>query len=84
MRALAQTSSALDSRWQRCCPTKQKVDGDDVVKVALKDLAVGDVVAVRPGRRRVPVMGNRGRSAAMDESMVTGESPTVRRAPVTR
>ncbi|MFZ2239243.1 MAG: heavy metal translocating P-type ATPase, partial [Gordonia amarae] len=44
MRALAQTSSALDSLAALLPDEAEKVDGDDVVKVAPGDLAVGDVV----------------------------------------
>ncbi len=79
MRALAQTSSALDSLAALLPDEAEKVDGDDVVKVAPGDLAVGDVVVVRPGSA-VPADGRIvDGSAAMDESMVTGESSTVRR-----
>src|SRR5690606_17941332 len=57
----------------------EKVDGDEVVKVAPADLVVGDVVVVRPGAS-VPADGKiiEG-SASMDESMITGESRPVRR-----
>ncbi|WP_199732552.1 heavy metal translocating P-type ATPase [Kocuria soli] len=79
MRSLAQTSSALDSLAALLPDEAEKVDGDDVVTVAPSDLLVGDVVIIRPGAS-VPADGRivDGR-AAMDESMVTGESRTVRR-----
>ncbi|WP_298888847.1 heavy metal translocating P-type ATPase [uncultured Serinicoccus sp.] len=79
MRSLAQTTSALDSLAALLPDEAEKVDGDDVIKVAPADLAVGDVVIVRPGSS-VPADGKIvDGSASMDESMVTGESKTVRR-----
>ncbi|WP_436796469.1 heavy metal translocating P-type ATPase [Corynebacterium glaucum] len=79
MRSLAQTTSALDSLAALLPDEAEKVDGDEVVKVAPAELEVGDVVIVRPGSS-IPADGVivEG-SAAMDESMVTGESKTVRR-----
>lgn len=79
MRSLAQTTSALDSLAALLPDEAEKVDGDEVVKVAPADLVVGDVVVVRPGAS-VPADGKiiEG-SASMDESMITGESRPVRR-----
>ena len=79
MRSLAQTTSALDSLAALLPDEAEKVDGDDVVTVAPGNLTVGDVVIVRPGAS-VPADGRIvDGSASMDESMVTGESKTVRR-----
>ena len=79
MRSLAQTTSALDSLAALLPDEAEKVDGDEVVKVSPADLEVGDVVIVRPGAS-VPADGTVvDGSASMDESMVTGESKTVRR-----
>ncbi len=79
MRSLAQTTSALDSLAALLPDEAEKIDGDDVVTVAPADLVVGDVVIVRPGSS-VPADGKIvDGSASMDESMVTGESKTVRR-----
>ncbi|MGJ0184260.1 heavy metal translocating P-type ATPase [Corynebacterium glyciniphilum] len=79
MRSLAQTTSALDSLAALLPDEAEKVDGDDVVKVAPAELTVGDVVIVRPGAS-VPADGRIvDGSASMDESMVTGESKTIRR-----
>lgn len=79
MRSLAQTTSALDSLAALLPDEAEKIEGDDVIKVAPAGLEVGDVVIVRPGSS-VPADGEiiEG-SAAMDESMVSGESKTVRR-----
>ena len=79
MRSLAQTTSALDSLAALLPDEAEKIDGDEVVKVTPADLEVGDVVIVRPGAS-VPADGIIvDGSASMDESMVTGESKTVRR-----
>lgn len=79
MRSLAQTTSALDSLAALLPDEAEKIDGEDIVKVSPADLAVGDVVVVRPGAS-VPADGKIvDGSASMDESMVTGESKTVRR-----
>ncbi|WP_349236910.1 heavy metal translocating P-type ATPase [Corynebacterium sp. Marseille-P3884] len=81
MRSLAQTTSALDSLAALLPDEAEKVDGDDVVTVAPAELVVGDVVIVRPGSA-VPADGQIvDGTASMDESMVTGESKTVRRGP---
>ncbi len=79
MRSLAQTTSALDSLAALLPDEAEKVEGDEVITVSPADLVVGDVVIVRPGAS-VPADGKivEG-SASMDESMVTGESKTVRR-----
>jgi P-type Cu2+ transporter len=79
MRSLAQTTSALDSLAALLPDEAERVEGDQVVTVSPSDLRVGDVVVVRPGAR-VPADGRVvDGSAAMDESMITGESRTVRR-----
>ena len=79
MRSLAQTSSALDSLAALLPDEAERLEGEDVVTVALADLRLGDVVVVRPGGA-VPADGMIvDGSASMDESMVTGESTTVRR-----
>ena len=80
MRSLAQTSSALDSLAALLPDEAERVEGDSIVTVAPADLRVGDVVIVRPGAR-VPADGTvvQG-AAAVDESMITGESRAVRRS----
>ena len=79
MRSLAQTTSALDSLAALLPDEAERVEGENVVKVAPADLDVGDVVLVRPGGS-VPADGTivDGR-ADMDESMITGESRPVSR-----
>ena len=79
MRSLAHTTSALDSLAALLPDEAEKLVGDDVVKVSPGDLVVGDIVIIRPGSA-VPADGRIvDGSASMDESMVTGESRTVRR-----
>ena len=79
MRSLAQTSSALDSLAALLPDEAERVEGEEVVTVSPAELQVGDVVIIRPGGSipadGVVVQG----TASMDESMITGESQTVRR-----
>ncbi|WP_092806392.1 heavy metal translocating P-type ATPase [Rhodococcus globerulus] len=79
MRSLSQTSSALDSLAAMLPDEAERLVGDEVEMVPTSVLATGDLVMVRPGAR-VPSDGAvvEG-SADMDESMITGESKTVRR-----
>ena len=80
MRSLAQTSSALDSLAALLPDEAERVEGSSTVTVVPSDLQVDDVVVVRPGGR-VPADGVViAGAAAMDESMITGESVAVRRA----
>lgn len=86
MRSLAQTISALDSLAALLPDEAERVvadgrDGRDGTEtVAPSDLGVDDVVIVRPGGS-VPADGVIvDGAAAMDESMVTGESRTVPRS----
>ncbi|GAB2515837.1 Copper-exporting P-type ATPase B [Corynebacterium atrinae] len=79
MRSLAQPSSALDSLAALLPDEADKVEGEGIVRVPPAHLAVGDIVVVRPGAS-IPADGNIVEGAAsIDESMVTGESQTVRR-----
>lgn len=80
MRSLAQTSSALETLSALLPDEAERVEGNAVVRVSPAELRVGDVVLVRPGGR-VPADGRVvDGAAAMDESMVTGESLAVRRS----
>ncbi|MGP9759395.1 heavy metal translocating P-type ATPase [Corynebacterium sp. AOP12-C2-36] len=80
MRSLAQTSSALDSLAALLPDEAERVEQDgSVTTVSPDELGLHDVVIVRPGAA-VPADGTVvDGSASMDESMVTGESATVRR-----
>lgn len=79
MRSLAQTTSALDSLAALLPDEAERVEGEEIVKVTPAELQRGDIVVVRPGGS-VPADGTiLDGSAAMDESMITGESRTVRR-----
>ncbi|MBX3094691.1 MAG: heavy metal translocating P-type ATPase [Cryobacterium sp.] len=79
MRSLAQTSNALDSLAALLPDAAERVDGDTVTSVPPSELRVGDVVLVRPGGR-VPADGEIvDGQAAVDESMITGESRPVHR-----
>ena len=79
MRALGAASGALDALAALLPDLAERVEGEDVVEVPLADLRTGDVVLVRAGGR-VPADGEVvDGSAQVDESMITGESRTVRR-----
>lgn len=79
MRSLAQTAGALDSLAALLPDTAEVVRGDRTEQVTPADLAVGDLVLVRPGGS-IPADGRIvAGEAELDESMVTGESRTVRR-----
>ncbi|WP_434319023.1 Copper-exporting P-type ATPase B, putative copB (plasmid) [Leifsonia sp. P73] len=79
MRSLAQTTSALDSLAALLPDEAERVEGESTVSVPPAELQRGDLVVVRPGGR-VPADGRIvSGTASMDESMITGESRTVRR-----
>jgi P-type Cu2+ transporter len=77
MRALGQASGALDALAALLPDEAERVTGDGVETVPIDQLAVRDIVLVRPGGR-VPADGvvvDGG--AELDESMITGESRPV-------
>lgn len=79
MKSLAQTTSALDSLAALLPDQAEKLVNGETVVVSPADLRRGDLVIVRPGAS-VPADGRIvDGSASMDESMITGESRTVRR-----
>ncbi|MEF3404756.1 copper-translocating P-type ATPase [Agromyces sp. CCNWLW203] len=87
MRSIMQASSALDALAALLPDEAERVVANgstgspSTETVSPSELAVGDIVIVRPGGR-VPADGEvvEG-TAAMDESMITGESATVARGP---
>ena len=80
MRALGQASGALAALAELLPDTAERVDADGTIStVGLDDLTTEDTLLVRPGAR-IPADGTiLDGSAAMDESMITGESHTVTR-----
>jgi P-type Cu2+ transporter len=80
MRAIGQARSALAALAELLPDEAERVTADGSVEtVRVADLAVGDVVLVRPGGR-VPADGTIASGAAeLDESMITGESNPVPR-----
>jgi Cu2+-exporting ATPase len=79
MRSLAQTSTAVESLAALLPDEAERVNGDDTEVVSPAELAVDDVVVVRPGSR-IPADGEISEgNADIDESMITGESRAVRR-----
>jgi Cu2+-exporting ATPase len=83
MRAISQARGALHALAALLPDTAERVSGGgaEIQTVPLSALHVGDVVLVRPGTR-VPADGTVVEGAAdVDESMITGESRTVSKAP---
>src|SRR5439155_11433369 len=81
MRAISQARGALNALAALLPDTAERVNGAEIQTVALSDLRAGDIVLVRPGTR-VPADGTIVEGAAdVDESMITGESRTVSKAP---
>ncbi|WP_084759656.1 heavy metal translocating P-type ATPase [Nocardia mangyaensis] len=82
MRSLGQASSALES-LAALLPDEAERVGEDgaVTTIASDDVRAGDLVVVRPGGQ-VPADGVvESGIADVDESMITGESRSVRRGP---
>ena len=81
MRALGAASSALDALAALLPDSAERVRGAETETVNLDELVVDDVVLVRSGGR-IPADGTiLSGTAAVDESMITGESQAVRRSP---
>jgi P-type Cu2+ transporter len=81
MRAISQARGAINALAALLPDTAERVTGLEVQTVPLAELNVGDIVLVRPGTR-VPADGVVVEGAAeVDESMMTGESKAVSKAP---
>lgn len=80
-RAKGQTSEAIKKLIGLQAKTARVLKGGREVDIPLEEVAVGDLVLVRPGEK-IPVDGivKEGRSS-VDESMVTGESIPVEKNP---
>jgi Cu+-exporting ATPase len=82
--AKGRTSEALGALTKLRPSTARVVRGGEEVEVAVGDVAVGDVVRVRPGES-VPVDGIvREGTSYVDESLVTGEPVAVGKEPGAR
>jgi len=81
MRSIAQARGALAALAELLPDTAERVTASGTETVSLADLRTGDIVLVRPGAR-VPADGvvDEG-EADVDESLITGESRPVPRAP---
>jgi len=81
VRAKGQTSQAIRKLMALQAKTARVLRAGQEVEIPVEEVLVGDVVLVRPGDK-IPVDGEiiEGRSA-VDESMVTGESLPVDKAP---
>jgi P-type Cu2+ transporter len=81
MRAITQARGALNALAALLPDTAERVNGSETQTVPLSELHVDDIVLVRPGTR-VPADGKVTEgSADVDESMITGESRAVSKAP---
>src|SRR6266571_3489889 len=81
MRAISQASGALNALAALLPDTAERIIGEEIQSVPLSEVRVDDVVLVRPGTR-VPADGIVVEGAAeVDESMITGESRTISKAP---
>ena len=81
MRAVAQARGALNALAALLPDTAERVSGSDIRTVLVGQLRVGDMVLIRPGTR-VPADGEVfDGTADVDESMITGESKPVAKAP---
>jgi Cu2+-exporting ATPase len=81
MRSIAQAHGALDALAALLPDTAERVTEHGTETVPIAELAVGDVVLVRPGGR-VPADGVVAEGTAdVDESMITGESRAVAKEP---
>lgn len=79
--ALDRARSAVDALGQLMPKTARVRRDQELIEVAVEELAVGEVVLVRPGDR-IPVDGKvlKG-SSAVDQSPITGESNPVTKLP---
>ncbi len=81
MRSIAQARGALAALAELLPDTAERVVDGEIETVPLAALSIGDVVLVRPGAR-VPADGQVTEGEAdVDESMITGESRAVPKAP---
>ena len=81
MRATTRARSALSALAALLPDTAERVDGSEIQTVPIGQLRVGDLVLIRPGTR-VPADGEVLEGTAdIDESMITGESKPVVKAP---
>jgi Cu2+-exporting ATPase len=81
MKATAQARGALDALAALLPDSAARITQTGIEKVPLAELRIGDLVLVRPGSR-VPADGIVVEGTAdVDESLITGESRTIPKAP---
>lgn len=73
-RAKNKTSEAIKKLMSLKPQTARVIRGDKMLDIAVDDVALGDIILVRPGEK-IPIDGSITKGAsAVDESMITGES----------
>ncbi len=81
MRALGQARGALSALAELLPDEAERLTGDATETVPVSAIVLGDIVLVRPGAR-VPIDGTIAQgSADLDESVITGETNPVSKAP---
>jgi Cu2+-exporting ATPase len=81
MRAVGQASGALSALASLLPDEADRIDGTEITSVPVSALHTGDLVLIRPGAR-VPADGVIvDGEAALDESLITGESQPVAKGP---
>ncbi len=80
-RAKGQTSEAIRALMELQAKTARVIRDGEERDIPVEDVAVGDLIVVRPGEK-IPVDGKLAAGhSAVDESMVTGESIPVEKGP---
>ena len=80
-KAMERAQSGLRALLKLVPETANRVEGDHLVEVSVKDLAVGDVIKVRPGERIATDGVVRAGHSSVDTSAITGESIPVEVVP---
>jgi P-type Cu2+ transporter len=81
MRAVTQAHGALNALAALLPDTAERVDGSEIRTIPVGQLRTGDLVLIRPGAR-IPADGEVAEGTAdVDESLITGESKPVAKAP---
>lgn len=81
MASIARASGALGELAKLIPDTADKLDGDEVIRISVSELNVGDLILVRPGSAIAADGVIEEGTSSIDESMLTGEAKPVVRVP---